>query len=433
MGNKSLKIFLIFLLLVNLFIFNNMIFSKNIEISLQIAWAEDSGRGKAIREILDAFEKDNKNIKVKLLGGAQQEQKLLTLILSGQAPELIQVPYRSVLSVGADGGFLSLNKWFSKMKNYYYEQVWNLGIVDKNLYGYPWLGHSIQLVYNKTMFKKAGLTKAPDNWEELYTYAKKLTIDTNGDGKIDQYGIGLVGKQAYDITWMVNMFMNQSGAKLVKNVDGKNVVALNSTEGKRALDFYIKLINETAPPDSATKAGGEVMADFRNQIVAMEFQGPWGITDIWKAGNPFEVGSAPVPAGPVGRFADIGPYMLCIPVNIKKDKLNATIKLIEFLGSKPAQEMIMKGELDKDGKHYPFRVPIRKDMADTNYFKKNPDFRVFIEGFQYPSISSPVPGWSKVEERVYQEQLNAAVIGLVTVEQALKNIEKKGNEILSQE
>lgn len=404
--------------------------NEPVEIKMQIVWAEDSGRGMAIREILDEFEKENPGIKVKLLGGSQEEQKLLTMILSGEAPEVIQVPYRYVQALGGQGAFVDLTKDFSKNKDNFYEQLWNLAEVDGKLYGYPWMGHTIQLVYNKTLFEKAGLTKAPETWEELYEYAKKLTIDKDGDGKIDQYGIGLVGKQHHDITWLFNMFAHQAGAKLVKEENGEYKVAINSPEGKKALEYYIKLIKECAPPDTANKAGGDVMADFRNQVTAMEFQGPWGITDIWKNGKPFEVSAAPVPAGPAGRAADIGPYMLTVPVGVEGKKLEASKKLIEFLGSKKGQEMLMKGEKADDGNYYPFRVPIRKDMEDTDYFKKHPEFLVFIEGLKYPSISTPIKEWVKVEEEVYRSQLNKAVIGEVSVEEALKNIEKLGNEIL---
>lgn len=405
--------------------------NEPIEIRMQIEWAEDSGRGMAIREILDEFEKENPGIKVKLLGGSQEEQKLLTMILSGEAPEVIQVPYRYVQALGGEGAFIDLTEEFGNNKEFFYEQLWNLAVVEDKLYGYPWMGHTIQLVYNKTLFEDAGLTSPPDTWEELYKYAKKLTVDKDGDGKIDQYGIGLVGKQHHDITWLFNMFVNQAGAQIVKEENGQFKVGLNTEEGKKALEFYLKLVKECAPPDTANKAGGDVMADFRNQIVAMEFQGPWGITDIWKNGNPFEVSAAPVPAGPAGRAADIGPYMLSVPVGVEDEKLEASLKLIEFLGSKKGQEMLMKGEKADDGNYYPFRVPIRKDMADTEYFKQHPEFLVFIEGLEYPSISTPIKEWVKVEEQVYRSQLNRAIIGEASVEEVLNSIEKLGNEILA--
>jgi ABC-type glycerol-3-phosphate transport system substrate-binding protein len=401
------------------------------EISMQISWAEDSGRGKAIREILDAFEAENSDVKVRLLGGNQTNQKILTMVLSGEAPEIIQANYQNVRGLAREGAFQAVGKDFSAESTVFHELPWRLGQAKGIQYGIPWMGHSVQLVYNVDLFRAAGIAAPPKDWNELYAFAQKLTVDKNGDGKIDQWGIGLAGKQDNDILWMVNMFMHQGGASLVKESGGKSVVALNSPEGKAALDFYIKLIKECAPPDSGNKNGADIMNDFRNQVVAMELQGPWGVTDIWKTGKPFAVGSAPVPSGPAGRFADIGLEYLTIPDGIKGAKRDAAVRAVKFLASKKGQEMLMKGEIAPDGKYYPFRVPIRKDMADTEYFRANPIFTPFIEGFAYPSISSPVESWFQVEQEVYRSELNKAVVGMTTVEAALSMVEKQGNEILS--
>lgn len=419
-------------LLVSLVFATALAGAEELSIRLSIDWAADSGRGQAIQRILDEFEKDNPGIKVKLLGGSQDTQNLLTQIVSGDAPEVIQVAYRNVKGLANYGAWQDLTDRFGDNSDLYYEQLWDLAMSNGRLYGYPWLGHTIQLVYNKTAFEEVGLTRAPETWEELYEYAKKLTRDTDGDGKIDQWGLGLVGRQHHDITWLFNMFATQAGAELVKIQDGKPRVAINSEEGLEALEFYVQLVQEVCPPDTELKTGGEVMADFRNGIVAMEFQGPWGITDIWQSGNPFEVAAAATPAGTSGRGADVGPYMLCIPEGITGEKLEAAYKLIEFLGSTKGQELIMLGEKGSDGNFYPFRVPIRKDMAGSEFFQKNPEFLIFIEGLAYPSISTPVEAWAQVEVEVYQSQLNQAVLGKITPAQALANIERLGNVILNQ-
>lgn len=393
---------------------------------MQIAWGSDSGRGKAIRTILDEFQKENPNIKVKMVGSAQNGQKLLTQILSGKAPDVMQLAYRQVQSLAAKGAYVDLTSQLGNQKDNYYQQLWKLGEYNGKLYGFPWMGHSIQLVYNKTLFDKAGIKSPPTTWDELYRDAKLLTHPDK-----NQYGIGLVGKQSHDIAWLFNMFLHQAGGKLVKSDgNGGYKVAIDSPEGKKALNFYTKLVKEVSPPDTATKDGGGVMADFRNQVVAMEFQGPWGITDIWQNGRKFDVASAQVPAGPAGRAADIGPYMLSIPQGVKGAKLDASIKLIKFLGTKKGQAMLMKGEKGKDGNYYPFRVPIRKDMQDMPYFKQHPEFLPFIQGFQYPSISTPIPQWAQVENEVYQSTLNQVVNGHMSVDKGLQQITQKGNEII---
>ncbi|MGG1678211.1 ABC transporter substrate-binding protein [Neobacillus sp. NRS-1170] len=402
-----------------------------VSIRMQIAWPSDSDRGLAIREVLNKFEEKNPNIKVEMVGSAQGDQKLLTQILSGKAPEVIQVAYRDLLGLAPQQGFTDLTKELSGLKDNYYKQSWDQALYEKKVYGLPWLGHTIQLVYNKDLFEKAGIKEAPKTWEELYADAKKLTVDTNGDGKIDQYGLGLVGKQTYDITWMVNMFMTQAGADLVKKDGSDYKIALNSPEGKEALEFYKKLAAETSPPDTTNKDGGGVMADFRNQVTAMEFQGPWGVTDIWKAGNTFKVGAAAMPAGPAGKGADVSTYMLSIPTGVEGAKFDASVELIKYLGSKEAQEMIMKGE-KINGEYFPFRIPIRKDLADMQYLKDHPEFNVFIDGLKYPSISTPIPAWTQIETEVYTSVLNQVVSGKISVEEGLKQIEDRGNDIIKQ-
>ncbi|NYE05868.1 ABC-type glycerol-3-phosphate transport system substrate-binding protein [Bacillus niacini] len=402
-----------------------------VSIRMQIAWPSDSDRGLAVREVLNQFEAKNPNIKVELVGSAQGDQKLLTQILSGKAPEVIQVAYRDLLGLAPQQGFNDLTKELSGLKDNYYEQSWDQALYEKKVYGLPWLGHTIQLVYNKDLFEKAGIKEAPKTWAELYEAAKKLTVDTNGDGKIDQYGIGLVGKQTYDITWMVNMFMTQAGAELVKQDGNEYKIAVNSPEAKEALEFYKKLVTETSPPDTTNKDGGGVMADFRNQVVAMEFQGPWGVTDIWKSGNTFKVGAAAMTEGPAGKGADVSTYMLSIPTGVEGAKFDASIELIKYLGSKEAQEMIMKGE-KINGEYYPFRIPIRKDLADMQYLKDHPEFNIFIEGLKYPSISTPIPAWTQIETEVYTSILNQVVSGQLSIEEGLKTIEERGNDIIKQ-
>jgi ABC-type glycerol-3-phosphate transport system substrate-binding protein len=226
------------------------------------------------------------------------------------------------------------------------------------------------------------------------------------------------------------MFMYQGGAALVNTTGPRPRVALNSPEGKQALEYYMKLIKECAPPDSGNKAGGDVMTDFRNQVVAMELQGPWGVTDIWKT-QPFKVNAAQVPTGPAGRFADIGLEYLTIPTGVEQAKRAAAVRVIKFLVSQKGQEMLMKGELGEDGKYYPFRIPIRKDMATTKYFIDNPVFQPFIDGFEFPSISAPVEAWYQVQQEVYKSELNKVVVGSRTIDAALREIERQGNIILS--
>lgn len=403
---------------------------KVTNISMQIAWASDSGRGKAIREMLDQFEKENKDVKVELLGGVQAGQKLLTQILSGKSPEVLQVAYGDAKPLAAQGAFVDLMKDFGAEKANYMPQIWSLAEDNGKLMGMPWLGHTIEVIYNKNMFAKAGIKEEPKTWDEFYADAKKLTVDTNGDGKPDQFGIGLAGKQSADLAWMYDLFAGQAGAQLVKQNNGQYEVAINSTEGIKALDFYTKLLKETSPPDSLTKDGGAIQTDFGNQLVAMELSGPWGVSTAWKTNGAFDAGVFEVPTGPAGKATEVTTYLLSVPTGVTGDKLAASEKLIKFLSSKPGQEMVMKGEKGDDGKYYPYRMPIRKDMEDTQFYKDHPEFKVFMKGIEYPMTLFPIPQWAQISDEVYTSALNQAVSGKISAADALKLVQEKGNTII---
>ncbi len=66
-----------------------------------------------------------------------------------------------------------------------------VGQRDDELYGFPaCLGLTV-LFYNKDLFDRAGLAYPDTNWtyDDLVGAAKKLTIDANGDGIPDQWGL----------------------------------------------------------------------------------------------------------------------------------------------------------------------------------------------------------------------------------------------------
>src|SRR5690606_41064454 len=60
------------------------------------------------------------------------------------------------------------------------------------LYSLPMEATNLALLYNKDLFRKADLdpNKPPKTWDELYRFAKKLSIDKNNDGNFEQTEIG---------------------------------------------------------------------------------------------------------------------------------------------------------------------------------------------------------------------------------------------------
>ena len=65
--------------------------------------------------------------------------------------------------------------------------------------------------------------------------------------------------------------------------------------------------------------------------------------------------------------------MLAIPSGMSEQGKQAAFRFMNYMISKPAQEEIMKGEYSPEhDAYYPFRTPIRSDMADSQIFQKPP-------------------------------------------------------------
>lgn len=394
-----------------------------IELRYQIVWDINSGRGKNIQSVVDMFNESNENVKVSLITGDSDEKKLITSLLSDDTAELIQLSVKSVKTIGKEGLLRDLTEYKNDYSELFYDELLNFFQYEDQLFAAPWIGHTIELVYNKDLFEAAGLTQAPSTWDEVLEYSKII------EEKTDAKGLGIAGMQNNDAIWMATPIIKSYGGEFITEEDGKQVMAINNDQGIKGLEIYQQIAKNY--DGAAEKNGGNVMEDFRNQKIAMEFQGPWGVTDIWKNNNPFEVSAALIPAGPAGRFVDGGPYGIAIPASISDEKAEAAIEFINYLQSTEAQAKIMEGEYDeKTDNYYPYRVPMRKDMKDSEYFVEHPELLVFIEGLEHVIDSFPSPEFNQIANEVITVELNKLASGETTPDQAAKTMEEKGNEIL---
>lgn len=101
------------------------------------------------------------------------------------------------------------------------------------------------IYYNKRMFEEAGLPDLYElqrngewTWDKLEEFAKALTIDKDGDGTIDQYGLA-------DTVYNFILQLIYSNDGDIINYDGTTAtVALGSENTIEALQMYDKLVNQ---------------------------------------------------------------------------------------------------------------------------------------------------------------------------------------------
>lgn len=392
-------------------------------IAFRITWTDYSGRGQAIQKIVDDYNAlSDTDAYIQMIGGDEDSTAIQT-VLDTDPETILVLPYRHVQYFGDQGDLTDLTETFAADASLFYPEIWALGTANGVTYGIPWLGHSMCLLYNQTLLERAGVDPVSIRSLSALVSAMETVEELTG-----VQGIGLVGAESNDVSWMVNQFIYGFGGALVS--ESGTAVAINSPQSVAALDFYRDVLGEHAQATWTDDSGVEVMEYFRNQQVAFEIQGIWGVTDILKNGSPFEVGV--IALKDIGLCAEVGPMMLALPEKMSEEGKQQAISFIQYMISIDAQTSILNGEYSPEhDTYYPFRTPIRIDMADTPILTMNPEYQIFIEGFENPSVDVPVPKWQTVKETYYQSGLHRVMTGELTVEEFLEWIETEGNRILS--
>lgn len=191
------------------------------------------------------------------------------------------------------------------------------------------------VAYNKGIFKSAGLpdpyelyTKRQWTWKTFTDLAKKLTKDTDGDGKIDRWGL--------DILPTMSLVLSNDG-RYVRNVKGRLTF---TADEKRVLEALNQM-------DAWQQAGifkGWGPEAFKNRQIGMLYLEHWVLRDqlnpatgSWKV--DFDFGIVPMPMGPSAtgyRASLLLSNYAALPANSAKPK--ELIALVNALY--PAESLI---------------------------------------------------------------------------------------------
>ena len=176
------------------------------------------GADKEIRELEALIEPINAratDFRIRLVPiPSDYNTKLCTMIAGDTAPELFYLSQEHVAAFAAQGALLDLTDLVEQDRqgatdlDSYYPSVLEQFRWQGRLYGLPWIAQPVVLYCNVDAFVAAGV-ELPDrnwDWEKFVAAGKKLTRDTNGDGRIDQWGFILNGWPPYQ------MWVWQNGA-----------------------------------------------------------------------------------------------------------------------------------------------------------------------------------------------------------------------------
>jgi len=121
--------------------------------------------------------------------------KLQTSLAGGEPPNIVMaISIGDALKYANNGAFLDMTPYAEEegfdWQNYYDAEALAYFNPSGKLQCVAETSDTRTLAYNKDMFDAAGLDYPTDDWtwDDLLAAAQALTLDTNGDGQIDQWG-----------------------------------------------------------------------------------------------------------------------------------------------------------------------------------------------------------------------------------------------------
>lgn len=373
-------------------------------------WQSNPAEDKLLSQLLKQFEAEHPNIRVKHeVINSQYMDVIKTRLIGDAAPDVFYLD-------AFEAPLLMKRQVLEPLDSYitpefdikdFQPVLLNAFKYNSKIYGLPKDFSTLALFYNKTAFAKAGIIQPPQTWDQLLVDSKKLTVDQNGDRKIDQYGFGINPELARQ------QFMIQAFGGQLMSADKAAFATPQSLKGLQlVIDQYRQDRTAVQPTDVGANSGGEV---FGQGKVAMVIEGPWTIPYLQDTFPKLEFAIAEVPTvnGKAGTMA----YTVAYVMNKKTPHKAAAWELIAYLTGKTGMKAWAKAGL---------ALPARRSVLSELGYDQNPLYAPFVAGAEYATI------WQAGENLPivftnFNNQFISALLGEQTLPQAMQRAQNTAN------
>ncbi|WP_425955487.1 ABC transporter substrate-binding protein [Xylanimonas sp. McL0601] len=292
----------------------------------------------------------------------QYATKLQAAVAGHNVPDVFYIEQASLQSYVASGVLMDITDEVAK-SGVNLDNIWQYGVDsyrfdgkvqgthEGKLYGLPKDVGPFSFGYNKTMLEKAGIPlpdkDKPLTWDEFVDISKKLTTDTDGDGKVDQWGTGL------NVQWNLQSMVWSNGGDWT-NADHTKVT-VDTPEFAEALQKFADLTNvDQVTPSASDAATLDTYQRWMAGQIGFFPVGPWDVSvynDL-----DFDYDLIPWPTvGDAGAATWLG--SLGIGVSNTTKYPQEAVNLVTYLS---ADSDAMKTLVDAN-----IQIPNLKDVAKT--------------------------------------------------------------------
>lgn len=383
-----------------------------------------------VDEAIEEFQKLHPKIKIKYsrVGTLKNDypEWLSGKIIEGKEPDIFVVQegdFNTFASIGIMkdlGPLISKDKYFDISRMY--DNAVRSGQLDGVQYALPREVEPTLMFVNKTLLEKENIEmpKHDWTWEDFYEICKRVTKDTDGDGKIDQFG-------TVDFTWEDGVYTN--GQQLFTN-DGKKAL-FTQPEVIDAIEF-VKELNALNQNMKVT------IDDFDKGKVAFR-PFPFSWYRVYKSYpyriiryDDFEWECVKLPRGPNGNNAsDLHSFLIGISSRTKYEK--EAWEFLKFMVYNPQSQMnVFK---------YSQGVPALREVteskdADEELRRYNPDEELAVDTRVLGEVieqSIVTPRFHKYEKAMdmADKAIYQIIYGEDEIEKTLEKLNEDLNEFLN--
>ena len=370
-------------------------------------------------QLVEDFHQQNPNIQVEAV--FQPYADIMTLyqtsIAAGENPDIAALDLILVPQVVATGAVAPLDEFIASDPSTniddFYPRLSNYDIINGQRYALPVSTNNMQVIWNKDLFAAAALDPEtpPKTWDEMRSMAIECADPENG----------VVGFEFYTqptgegITWQFQVWLWAAGGEFLN--DDHSAAAFNTPEGLTALTFVSDMLQ-----NNGSQPGPWGL--FGDQKACMQLDGSWLFG--YRKDAPFDWDIALVPAPEGGTTAsNVGGEHIFMFDNTE-DKQTAW-QFIQYMTS-PAVQL----QWDQATGFLPVRESVAENPEYIQWINETePRMLPFVEGMQFAHTRPATPRYFAVSD-AFSREIQLALLGEVTPQEALEAAETAVNEVLQQ-
>jgi multiple sugar transport system substrate-binding protein len=375
----------------------------------------DPAEREAYLELVDAFQLNNPDITIQVThipSPRDYRTRLATEFAAGSPPDISLMNYRRYASFAARdlleplGPFVAESDEF-KISDFY----------PSTIEAFTWQGQlmcipqnfsSLVVYYNADLFDQAGLEHPGDGWtwEQFLKTARILTKDLDGDGVVDQYGLGMDPS-----LFRLAPFIWQNKGQLVDNDYAPNRLALDQSFSLEALEWFVGLqLTHGVVPDRIEEASFDSESRFVSGQTAMYLNSRRG-TPSYREIDSFAWDVAPLPVGKT-RAGILHSDAYCLSKTAREK--DAAWRFIEFANS-PEGQRIIAGS----GRTVPSLISVAESPDFLDPTQPPHSARTFLDNAEFIRRVPVISTWEEIEDIASQE-IERAFYGDIGVAEAAR-------------